>query len=1017
MSLHMKKIHDLTQKMRAVLEDRAGAESAATLAEQYAQLCRQAEERLSVVGAMLEKRNDYQALQAAEQEPALLDFIGALSFGSEMDWQHYCEHNGLPVAPILDSTAVQRVMALYENPITAKHPLYKDFRSAMLERDDEKALRTVRTILKLNPGDETARRELKRLENKQLQVAVDQIRDLLEKGQHEDLQEHLEFLETTTSPEKLARVECYEPAKQALMEAKRRAAEAELPQRLDKMEVQRASGDWRGVGAGLDSWTLLCQEAGGTLGNGTQRQKLQELTQYFKEQKAAVQANKNFDNAFKSFMLFVEEMETRLLTSQGFSAEEIREKDEIFVRRWKELESYNKPVPGDQLLRIQSVGAGLRGRQDAMHKAHRMKFAGLVGLATMVLLSLAAISWHAWKAHLLSSELAEYQQKTQCAPAEQLIATIRAGESSLLKWPYLQSRVEEVDAWTKQARASEKQADQDLVAVAKSLDAKPAIDLAESFLGQLKQAEAAVKKVCQDLAPPLQLRLDELHLKADLHLSSLMEARVQKTLAEVEGIESEIEGKLSFERPSAEVSAGLKEIDAKIKPLEQVVKEKQPQLQLPEDLKLRIAGARKRWGEFDKELQTLQTAKKELQSADTYEAYLKGLRSWQGLRFVEAAPAIKRVDTLPAEKALLAQILTSGDERILKAVEEDTSGSALLPNEPTDSDLNELIELRDDSNIADVYEHLVVDYSKGSKGRVIWSQGPLSQSGGILTGKCYDPDAMYANSVFFTKMEIYASQARLLSPRTGIELVGTNSRLSLTSQMMASLKLRRMTDDNGKMFLMPVLDLLDQVVRYPDASPLAKAYLMQELYDFAKPREFAWGLHLCSSLQADMNELKGILEGSYLSSEDWMSKGAREALEPKLKAFFGRIQPRNYFKEAQARRQFLLPVIRAGLKFGGHVDLDKKVHLTLSARNSPEIWYLREGNVPALLPNRPVGSDSTAGASSLHAAKAQVLSPVFYIPVDRKALVETYQSSLLSSPKKSEGKVVRESLFLSPEEP
>ena len=1016
MSLQMKRIHDLTQKMRAVLEDRAGAETAATLAEQYEQLCRQAEERLSVVRAMLEKHNDYQALQAAEQEPALLDFIGALSFGGEMDWQHYCEHNGLPVAPILDSRAVQRVMALYENPITAKHPLYRDFRTAILERDDEKALRTVRTILKLNPGDETARRELKRLENKRLQVAVDHIKQLLETDAHEDLQEHLEFLESSTTPEKLARVECYEPAKQALLEAKRRSAESDLPDRLDKMEALRAAGDWKGVGAALDAWNLICQEAGGVLGDGGQRQKLQDLTRYFKEQKAAMQANKNFENAFKSFMLFVEEMETRLLTSQGFSADDIREKDEIFVRRWKELESYNKPVPGDQLQRIKSVGAGLRSRQDAMQKAHRLKFAGLVGLATMVLLSLAGISWHAWKAHRLSSELAEYQQKTQCVPAEQLITTIRSSDPSLLKWPYLQSRVEEVGAWTKQARASETQAQKDLEALNLAIEAKPPVEKADSFLGQLKQTESSVKQVCLDLGPPLQLRLDELKLKADLHMSSLLELRVQQTLNEVDVIEAEMDKAMSFERTSATVSADLKQIDKRLQPLDQIAQEKQAQLQLPEDLKLRIAGARTRFGEFDKELQALQAAKKELQNADTYEGYLKALRSWQGLRFVEAAPAIKRVDTLPTEKALMAQILTSGDERILKAVEEDTSGSALLPNEPTESDLNALIELRDDSNLGDVYEHLVVDYSKGSKGHVIWSQGTLSQSGGILTGKCYDPDAMYAKSVFFTKMEIYASQAQLLSPRSGLELVGTNSRLSSTSQMMASLKLRRMTDDDGKIFRLPVLDLLDQVVRYPDASPLAKAYLMQELYDFAKPRAFDGGLHLCSSLKSDIAALKGILEGSYLSSEDWMAKEAREALEPKLKSFFVRIQPRNYFKEAQARRQFLLPVIRAGMKFGGHVDLDKKVHLTLSARNSPEIWCLREGNLPLLLSRQPADGNLTDGAGALTASKAQVLSPVFYIPVDRKALIEAYQTNL-SPAQKTEGKVVRESYFLSPDEP
>jgi hypothetical protein len=109
-------------------------------------------------------------------------------------------------------------------------------------------------------------------------------------------------------------------------------------------------------------------------------------------------------------------------------------------------------------------------------------------------------------------------------------------------------------------------------------------------------------------------------------------------------------------------------------------------------------------------------------------------------------------------------------------------------------------------------------------------------------------------------------------------------------------------------------------------------------------------------------------------------------------------------------------VTLAGLKFGGHVDLEKKVHLTQGARNSPEIWYLREGNVPALLPIQPVGTEPNGKTTAVTAPQAQVLSPLFYIPVDRKALVQAYQSTLLPAPK-SEGKVVRESFFLSPDEP
>jgi hypothetical protein len=1009
----VKKIQNLTQKLRALLEDRAAVETSTEVAEHYAQLCRQAEARLEGVVAMLDKGNDYQALQSAEQEPALLDFIADLSFGSELDWQHYCERNGISVAPRLDAKGVQRVMALYKNPITAKHPLYKDFRSAMLERDDDKALHTVRTILKLNPGDEPARRELKRLENKRFQVAVDRLKELLQSGKNEGLADLVEELERMADPEKLARVDVYERAKLASRELQNQSAQDQLPVLVERMEKQREQEDWRGVGMGLETWRQLCQNAGGQVNVGTRQNQIDQLESYFRKQQASHQAQHSFETALKSFMLFVEELETRLLTSAGYSHEEIREKDEVFVRRWKELESYNKPVPSDLLQRIKSAGTGLRGRLESMQKVRQVKFGSMVVAAVAALLAVSAVGWHAWKAYQLSTNLDEYRKLAQCEPAEKLIAAIRTGEPMLLRWPYLQSRVEEIASWTRQARGAEEQAKRDLEALQREVESKPQIDKAEALQALLVQAEKSVKTVSKDISPPLTTRLDEWRVKVELHMGTLLEQRIQKTLAELNVLDAECEQALSFEKPASSVAAFLKSFETRLRSLEQLTKINVPGLQLPEDLNLRINAVGKKAADYQKELDALASAKKSLQEADTYDNYLKALRAWQVLRFAEAAPAIKRIDSLPSEKSFLAQIVTSGDEAVLKAVEEDTSGSAMFPNAPTDSDLKHLIELQDDGNLNDVYEHQVVDYSKGERKRTLWSQGPLQSSvvgsAVVWRGKIYDPDNS-SNSVYFTSTELYP---RLVGgSQLGMEVVRSSSKLSLTSELMNSLRLKNMTDSDGKYFRMAVLDLLDQLARNESASPLAKAYVMLELEELAKPRKYAWGLYLCPSLEADLSELRRLLGKTYLSSEDWMAKNMLVSTAPKLADFFRTIKGRSYLKEAQARRDLLLPVIRAGLKFGGHVDTDLNIKLTQAARTSSDLWYLRQDNTPGLLQN-PGAEAASPNAQPLKAANAQVLSPVFFMPVDRKALIEKYQATL-TPVEKSQPAQARESYFLAP---
>src|SRR5271156_3604170 len=135
-----------------------------SLALEYARISQEANQRLESCSAMIAKGSEYQALQLAETEPALLDLIGELSFAEMREWSEFCLNQGLPVAPRFDGKAVQALDQLYAKGITANHPLYKDYRSAVSSRDDARALRIIRSIAHLNSEDADAKRELARWE-------------------------------------------------------------------------------------------------------------------------------------------------------------------------------------------------------------------------------------------------------------------------------------------------------------------------------------------------------------------------------------------------------------------------------------------------------------------------------------------------------------------------------------------------------------------------------------------------------------------------------------------------------------------------------------------------------------------------------------------------------------------------------------------------------------------------------------------------------------------------------------
>ena len=173
------------------------------------------------------------------------------------------------------------------------------------------------------------------------------------------------------------------------------------------------------------------------------------------------------------------------------------------------------------------------------------------------------------------------------------------------------------------------------------------------------------------------------------------------------------------------------------------------------------------------------------------------------------------------------------------------------------------------------------------------------------------------------------------------------------------------------------------------ASPLAKAYIMLRLEHMMALRPQAWGLHYCQSLQTDLRRLNDLVSESSLRSEDWLVPAAQEQWTAPLTEFFKSCSGRAYMKEAAAKRELLRTAAAAGLKYGGYVETDRTLVPSQAGRAAGELWALaQDGGKPILIKNSLTGGDMK---SKLKApATAQVLSPVFFIPVNREELLRRY---------------------------
>lgn len=251
----------LQARIRAQLALPSPDLEARVLASELAGLAGRARERLEQCAALVRIGNDQAALEAAEAEPPLLDLCAWVSFAEADDWRRLCREHALPLAAAPDDAHVLAVELLYGKPIDESHPLYRDYRQAIRERDEARALAVLRTIVSANPGDGNARGELARLGAKFARDNAGRVTELFAAGEEPaavELMDRMERLGVTA----LAGDAGWEQS----LAHRRRWLESRARERLDELAAlaaaEQAEGRWEACASTVGAARTLERNTG-----------------------------------------------------------------------------------------------------------------------------------------------------------------------------------------------------------------------------------------------------------------------------------------------------------------------------------------------------------------------------------------------------------------------------------------------------------------------------------------------------------------------------------------------------------------------------------------------------------------------------------------------------------------------------------------------------------------------------------------------------------------------------------
>lgn len=942
----MMNIDRLLLRINAVLDGAAEGFEARALASEYAALAESVRDRMRQCASLIKAGNDNAALQVAEAPPPVLDLAAKLAFDRSEVWRAHCKENRLPLAHKLEDSLVEQVNALYSKEIGESHPLYRDYRAAMREHDDLRALGVLRSITRVNSSDKNAQTEFERLSGKLRREMLVRLRDAKSHGQDGALfgvMAEMERAGLSPCPDSPDWVEA--AALRDAWEAK--LALGEAISLIPQIIAMRDAGEWEGAIPLLGRARALEKRHG----FHWPEQELGVITHtetWVAGHASVVEKLRREEEKTEDLYRRLEEMEKRLEGPERAKA--FLTADLSTVETWMEEaealpESANFHAPIVRARHVRSkIKAALHRRRNRLLALALLASATAAGIVGAGVWSAASAS----RERAFEEGLAGAESSEPIRPVLAFLAGPARNNPGLAQAPGVADRVATLKRRADAADAARRALHEEAAAILRAASRPDAavsalrpraLALAEGLSRLPSDVRAEVKPTCDEA----RTAVDERALKGPSEALAALLAEPADGLADDVGfnrLRDALRAALAdpgTARPACVEAAGatLTRADA--------------------FAKLTVA----RRNAFAK-LAHARSAASHEEAVAAIAALAEDTRETRAAR--NTAPHLAALKTLPDSLA------KPEAAPMMEAARKAGDGSAFIAGEPTASERAAGGRIAAGARFAGVWRATRVGHVSGAntatpvflKGRPTFEQFDLS--GGYesrVKAEQINPDGT------ITKLSLIIRQ---FEGRQPIGETLENAVPTKEGELLASVS--GLYDADRAAFSEPPLAALDRVVNSP-ADPLLKAWLQQEIMAVMSERPESWGLVFSPEAVKDEAALRAIAAAP-LDGTQWMKPDKGAELRRRLAEFYATPR-RPYLGAATFRHALALAMVKPGPAYAGRTDAEGRPGPVSGSPGSLILGLSRSGK-PAVL-----GALSAEGTPTLRVTPA-AYSPLLALP-------------------------------------
>jgi hypothetical protein len=940
----------LVRKIAEVAGQPASDTQAAKLAQDYADLCRGANRRLEQCALMIEAGQFLQALQLAETPPPLLDLITLLSFRQAAEWRNYCQAHQLPWSEPFYDKHIRLLNSTYGKGVASDHPFYRDYRRAVMNNDDERALSILRVIARMNPTDENTKEELKRLEEKLLRLKLEKLRQIVATGDSAATQAQVVVIETSGLPVPPAHPVWQQAQVARCQELLRRAEELRQQDAWQDAEVLveeihtlATHYNVQMPAADADAWSSL---EGWTI-----------------EKRAAYANDQDFHRATSALGYEVQTIETKRANATQLSAVDAKNDFNSLAGKRSEAERFGRPLDEALVARCEQCRDWLQNRIKAANRRRRMV---TFAITLLVFAAIGAtipfvLDWAKERDFLMRVGMLESSRRV--SDTESLVAQV---SDRLKAKPGLAEAMTKAQGFIAHEKELKRVFDEDLNKIRQLANG--------GFSSGIEQAgplRAQTEHASKQLAPEFLTGGQDALTAWDAKWQPVRNAALKAKLDRAEEIAADLDGANGFDA----VHAALLKIQPLLAEMRPLTNEP-PVLDRNLDARYRQLGNKAvLWAGRGEQWEK---ARVSLANAPSLDEYLDRLDQLVQSPFATAAQrdgAVEIGRLKISQENLLGELLLPNDHAAWASLTNVAQWrTTLMPEQPTPLEKSNYFKLRDDTNMQNIYAYqLVINARPDNKYRShpIFVHGAMAPNQvGQMTGLVYDPAASPDFLHFVTKSYSDWDYAAV-NPLSRIQ----------ECQAFARIGLGELIDSNTGNYQKPVLQLFDLLNQADNASALFRAFVTLKLFAMAESRPEDWGMQWCPDAARHIQALQEAAPD--LKSGDWLVPVQSVKYETPLRKCFERMRNVSLQKQAQFLQQLASQTCTAAFSYAGFIDVDGRPVLRQIIPSVPEYWGWDSGSRSAVLLLR-----NTGGAAVLDkVAEPLPFSPLFIFNGDRQRLL------------------------------